>query len=122
MKLIKSFAFAFSGIKTTFTSEANFKIHLLASIIVTVFGFAVNISNTEWCVIFLCIAFVLSMEMINTAIEKLCNVVHKDTHPVIKMVKDIAAGAVLVAAVSSLIIGAIIFLPKIIIYIKTFYN
>jgi diacylglycerol kinase len=117
-KIFKSFTYAFSGIKTTFTSETNFKIHLLAAIMAIVLGFAVNISNTEWGVIILCIAFVLSMEMINTAIEKLCNVVHNDAHPVIKMVKDIAAGAVLVAAASSLIIGVIIFLPKIIMYFK----
>jgi diacylglycerol kinase len=120
MKLIKSFNYAFSGIKTTFASETNFKIHLLAAIMAIAFGFAVNISNTEWEVIILCIAFVLSMEMINTAIEKLCNMVHKDIHPVIKSVKDITAGAVLVAAVGSLIIGSVIFLPKILVYLKSF--
>jgi diacylglycerol kinase len=119
-KLLKSFTYAFTGIKTTLASEANFKIHLLAAIMAIALGFAVNISNTEWVVIILCIAFVLSMEMINTAIEKLCNVVHKDIHPVIKAVKDIAAGAVLVAAVGSLIIGSVIFLPKILIYLKLF--
>jgi undecaprenol kinase len=122
MKLLQSFIYAWGGIKTSFKSEANFKIHMVAAIVAIALGILLNLSNTEWCAIIFCIAFVLSMEMMNTAIEKLCDVVHKDTHPVIKMVKDIAAGAVLVAAVSSLIIGAIIFLPKIIIYIKTFYN
>ena len=58
------------------------------------------------------------MEMINTAIEKLCDVVHLEQHPLIKKVKDIAAGAVLVSAVFSLITAAIIFLPKIITYFK----
>jgi diacylglycerol kinase len=122
MKLIKSFIYAWSGIKTSFKSEANFKIHMVAATVAIALGVLLNLSNTEWCAIILCIAFVLSIEMMNTAIEKLCDVVHKDTHPVIKMVKDIAAGAVLVAAVSSLIIGTIIFLPKIIMHLKLFYN
>jgi diacylglycerol kinase len=120
MKLIKSFTYAFTGIKTAFASEANFKIHLLAATIATVFGIILNITAMEWIVIIFCIALVITMEMINTAIEKLCDAVHKDTHPVIKMVKDIAAGAVLVAAAGSLIIGFIIFLPKILAYIKIF--
>jgi diacylglycerol kinase len=115
-KLFKSFAYAFTGIKTTFTSETNFKIHLLAAIIVITLGIVLNITVMEWVIIIFCIALVIIIEMINTAIEKLCDVVHKGAHPVIKMVKDIAAGAVLVAAASSLIIGFIIFLPKIIVY------
>jgi diacylglycerol kinase len=116
MKLFKSFGYAFTGIKTTFTSETNFKIHLLAAIIATALGIILNITVMEWIIIIFCMALVIIIEMINTAIEKLCDVVHKDIHPVIKMVKDIAAGAVLVAAASSLIIGFIIFLPKIIVY------
>jgi diacylglycerol kinase len=70
-------------------------------------------------VIGFCIAFVISMEMLNTAIEKLCDVVHKELHPDIKRVKDIAAGAVLVSAIFSLMTGLIIFLPKIILYFKS---
>jgi diacylglycerol kinase len=118
MKLMKSFAYALAGIKTTFSSESNFKIHVFAAIIATGLGFVLNITAMEWMIIILCIALVITMEMINTAIEKLCDVVHEGTHPIIKMVKDIAAGAVLVAAASSLIIGGIIFLPKIIMYFK----
>jgi diacylglycerol kinase len=118
MKLIKSFGYAWNGIKTTFTSQTNFKIHLLAAIITIVLGFVLNIAAIEWVIIIFCIALVLTMEMINTAVEKLCDVVHKDTHPIIKMVKDIAAGAVLVVAANSLIVGGVIFLPKIIVYFK----
>ena len=68
----------------------------------------------EWLVVVLCITVVLTLEMINTAIEKLCDVVQPDYHPQIKIIKDIAAGAVLIAALGSIIIGAIIFVPKII--------
>ena len=61
---------------------------------------------------------VLSLEMINTAIERICNIVHKEPHPGIKIIKDLAAGAVLLAAFVAAICGTIIFLPKIIIYLK----
>ncbi len=119
-KLFKSFTYAFGGIKICFTSQTNFKIHLLAVIIVIAIGFAVNITVREWLIIIFCMALVVIMEMINTAIEKLCDIVYKDIHPAIKMVKDIAAGAVLVAASCSLIIGGIIFIPKVIICLKLF--
>ena len=73
----------------------------------------------EWIAIGFCIAFVIAMEMLNTALEKLCDVVHQEVHPGIKKVKDIAAGAVLISAIFSLITGLIIFLPKIIMYFKS---
>ncbi len=119
MKLFKSFAFAFNGIKICFTSETNFKIHVLLAAVAILLGIVFGVSTNEWLIIIFCIAFVISMEMINTAIEKLCDVVNKDIHPAIKKIKDIAAGAVLVAAGSSFVMGSIIFLPKIIIYLKT---
>jgi diacylglycerol kinase len=119
MKLIRSFAFAWNGLKICFSGEPNFRIHILFAIVVLIPGIVFNISVTEWIVIGFCIAFVISMEMLNTAIEKLCDVVHKELHPDIKRVKDIAAGAVLVSAIFSLMTGLIIFLPKIILYFKS---
>ncbi|GAB2835808.1 diacylglycerol kinase family protein [Ferruginibacter profundus] len=119
-KIIRSFGFACNGLKTCFISEINFKIHLLLTVIAVSFGIGLSISGTEWSALIFCIAFVTAMEMINTAIEKLCDVVHKDFHPVIKKVKDIAAGAVLLAATGAVITGLLIFLPKIIMYIKSF--
>ena len=118
MKIIKSFVFAFNGIKICFFSETNFKIHLLVAVIAVLFGIGFKISGTEWLAIIFCISLVVAMEMINTAIEKLCNVVHKDFSMCIKNVKDIAAGAVLVTALFTLLTGIIIFLPKIITCIK----
>jgi len=120
MKILKSFAFAFNGFKICFASETNFKIHMLFAAVAVSLGFVLKIANAEWLAIIGCIAFVTAMEMINTAIEKLCDIVHKDIHPGIKKVKDIAAGVVLVSACCSLIIGTIIFLPKLIHYIKSF--
>jgi diacylglycerol kinase len=83
------------------------------------FSIVLKISAIEWFAVCFCIAFVITIEMLNTAIEKLCDVVHKEMHPGIKKVKDIAAGAVLVAAFFSAITGAVIFLPKIINLIKS---
>lgn len=118
MKLIKSFTCALAGIKACFNSESNFRIHVVAAIVAIVVSMLLHISSTEWIAICFCIAFVIVMEMMNTAIEKLCDMVHAEKHPVIKKVKDIAAGAVLVSAFFSLITACIIFLPKIITYFK----
>jgi diacylglycerol kinase len=118
-KIVKSFTFAFNGLKLCFVSEINFKIHLLLAIAALLLGVACSISNTEWLAVTICIAFVTATEMINTAVEKLCDLVQKDFHPGIKKIKDIAAGAVLLAAFCSLVIGVVIFLPKIIVLIKS---
>lgn len=120
MRLIKSFGFALNGIKKCFISEPNFKIHFLLAVIAIILAFLFRVSTAEWIAVGFCIAFVIVMEMLNTAIEKLCDVVHPDFHPGIKKVKDIAAGAVLVAAVFSAVTGLIIFVPKIIEYLKSF--
>lgn len=119
MKLFRSFGFALNGLKTCFASETNFKIHVFLGIIVLLLSAGFAISSVEWMIVIICMALVIAMEILNTAIEKLCNLVHKEFHPGIKTVKDMAAGAVLISAVASLIAGGIIFLPKIILYIKT---
>lgn len=120
MRLIRSFGFALNGIKQCFVSEPNFRIHSGLAVVAIIFAVLFRVSIAEWIVVGFCIAFVIVMEMLNTAIEKLCDVVHPDVHPGIKKVKDIAAGAVLVAAIFSAITGLIIFVPKIIIYLKFF--
>ena len=116
---MKSFGYAWAGLKFCFQSEQNFRIHSVLAIGALLFSIAFKISTIEWIAVCFCIAFVIIMEMLNTAIEKLCDVVHKEVHPGIKKVKDIAAGAVLIAAFFSLITGAVIFLPKIIHFIKS---
>jgi diacylglycerol kinase len=119
MKLIKSFAYAWNGIRSCFDSEPNFRIHSVLAIFVLILSIVLNISAIEWIAVGFCIAFVITMEMLNTAIEKLCDVVHQDLHPGIKKVKDIAAGAVLVSAIFSAVTGLVIFLPKIIVLLKS---
>jgi diacylglycerol kinase len=112
MKRIYAFKYAIDGIVAFFRSEQNARIHVPAAASAIALGFCLHITRHEWIAILLCISAVFCMEMINTAIEKLCNIVHPAYHSQIKMIKDIAAGAVLLSAVASLVIGAMIFLPK----------
>ncbi len=119
MRLIKSFGYAWNGIKTCISTESNFRIHISLSILVIIAGCFLNINPLEWIMIFVSIGFVLCMEMLNTAVEKLCDLVHKEIHPIIKTVKDIAAGAVMLSTFIAIICGAIIFIPKIYFLIKS---
>jgi diacylglycerol kinase len=112
-KRLKSFVYAFNGIKILIRDEHNARIHLLATIFVIVLGFYLNISTPEWIAVLFAIGFVFAMEMTNSAIENLCDFASPEKHETIKKVKDLAAGAVLLSAVSALIIGLIIFIPKI---------
>jgi len=103
---------AFNGITQFFLHERNGKIQLAFAIAVTIAGFYFHISSTEWALILLCIGSVISAEMLNSALEKICNLIHEDFHPTIKVIKDVAAAAVLWLAIISTIVGIIIFLPK----------
>lgn len=110
---LKGFVYAFNGLVVFFRNERNGKVQLMMSILVVAAGFWLHISAAEWMTVLACIAAVLSLEMVNSAIEKLCNLVQPGFHPAVRDIKDIAAGAVLWVAILSTIIGAIIFLPKI---------
>ena len=113
LNFLKGFVYAFNGLIAFFTSERNGRIQLVVALFIVAIGWWFHLSKTEWITILACIAAVLSLEMINSAIEKLCNLVQPTYHPVIKTIKDISAGAVLWVSVISAIIGGIIFLPKI---------
>jgi len=114
MKVIRSFKYAAEGIFTFFRHERNGQVQCIAAVIAIVLGFWLNITAAEWIAVLLCIGAVFSLEMINTAMEKLCDLIQPELHPAIKVIKDISAGAVLLSAVASLIIGIIIFLPRVI--------
>lgn len=111
---MKRFRYAIDGLISAFKSEANMRIHVIAAVVACIAGFFFNLPFAEWIIIVLCIVLVISFELINTAIEELCNLVHPDRHPVIKKIKDIAAAAVLIAAGGSVAVALIIFLPKLI--------
>jgi diacylglycerol kinase len=110
---LKSFISAFSGIGALLQSEHNARIHIFILILVIVAGIILRISSLEWIVILFASGLVLVSESFNTAVEYLSDVVSPDYNEKIKRVKDIAAAGVLIAAVISVIIGIIVFLPKI---------
>lgn len=110
----KSVGHALDGIEYAVNHERNVKIEILFAILTSILGFILKISLLEWVVIVLVIAMVLALELVNTAIERTVDLVTKDYHDLAKAAKDVAAGAVLVMSMFSVIIGLIIFLPKII--------
>lgn len=112
--LPEAFRHAFNGLAHFFRYDRNGKIHAVLAVAVSAAGCYFSISATEWCILVLCMALVLGLEMLNYAIENLCNLVHSDYHPLIKTVKDVSAAAVLWAAIASVVAGLIIFIPKII--------
>ena len=114
MRVIKSFACAFEGLKDCLLHEKNFRIQYVIALLIIIAGLSFSISKMEWLIILLCFAVVLCFEIINSAIEKLCDLVCPQFNLTIKKVKDMSASAVLLAAIISFIIGCVIFLPRII--------
>lgn len=111
--LILSFKYAFEGIFSSFKSERNMKIHVLMMVLVCLMGVVFKISRVEWIMCVLCFVSVIGAEMFNTAIETVVDIASPEIQNSAKLAKDISAGAVLVFAIGSVVIGAIIFLPKI---------
>jgi len=109
--LLKSFFYAFSGIYKTVLTERNFRIHILAAIIVTCLGFYFNIKRIDWIILVISIALVMAMEMVNTSIEAIVDLVSPEYHPLAKIAKDVAAGCVLVTAIAAVIVGVLLFYP-----------
>ncbi|MDD4636835.1 MAG: diacylglycerol kinase family protein [Bacteroidales bacterium] len=110
---LKSFTYAFRGICICITQEHNAWIHSLITVLVISVGLLFHISVMEWIAVFLCISIVFAAELINTAIERLTDKICPDYHPEAGIIKDLAAGAVLICAFFSAIIGLLIFVPKI---------
>lgn len=112
--IIESFKYAIEGLMFGLKNVRNLKIHLFFTVLVIVGGILFGISSVEWLILLLFIALVISLELVNTAIEETVNLAMPNIHPVAKIAKDVAASAVLVSAMISFIAGFIIFLPKII--------
>ncbi|APC48227.1 diacylglycerol kinase [Virgibacillus halodenitrificans] len=107
------FTFAWNGLKEVTRTERNFRIHLFITALVLTIGFLVELNWLEWCIVIFAIGFVLVTEVTNSAIEKMIDYLNPAIHPSAKIIKDMAAGAVLIAAIIAALIGLIIFLPKI---------
>ena len=110
---IGSFKHAFNGLRLLFKEEHNSRIHFAAAITSIIAGFYFKIDNVEWLVLIITIALVIICEIINTAIEHIADFVSPDIHPKIKTIKDLVAGAVLISAISAVVVGLLIFFPKI---------
>ena len=95
-------------------NEANFKVQIIIAILAIILGFIFDISYLEWFVQLMAIAIVLAAEAFNTSLEKMANFVHKQHHPEIGKIKDISAAACLIVSVLALVIGVLLYLPKII--------
>ncbi len=110
---LKSFKFAFNGIRILFVNEHNAWIHLAATLLVIIAGIAFKISILEWAAVFIAIGLVFTSEAINTSIEKLSDFVSPEKRSTIKEVKDLASAGVLFSAITALLIGLVVFVPKI---------
>lgn len=110
---VKSIGFAFKGAYLLITGEASLKVQFFIALIMTAAGFYFEISSTEWMLQILVIGAIMTAEGLNTAIERLSDFVKPEHDPKIGMIKDVSAGAVFIMAVTAIIIGAIIYLPKI---------
>ena len=113
-----SFKHAMDGIEFAINHERNLKIEIFMGVCASILGFLLNISVVEWAIIVLVIAMVLCLELVNTAIERAVDLTTKDYHELAKAAKDVSAGAVLVMSMFSVVIGIIIFLPKILLLMK----
>jgi diacylglycerol kinase (ATP) len=106
-----SIKYALRGLLLTLKREPNFRLHLLAAMLVSLLGMILHISRYDWIAVILCIGLVLMAEIMNTAIEKLVDMISPERHEQAGRVKDIAAAGVLIASFAALLAGFVIFIP-----------
>lgn len=114
----KSFIYAFNGLKIAL-SERNMRVHIVCALTAIILGFVLHISMMEWIIVLICIGLVIALEMINTAIEYLVDLVSPEFNEKAGKIKDIAAGAVLVISFFVLIVGGLIFCKHLLILLKS---
>ncbi len=110
-KRLQSFAWAVNGILYAIKTQWNVKFHLFATLAVLASGFYFQIEKWEWCVVLLCCALVISLELLNTAIETLADKLHPEHDKLIGLAKDVSAGATLIASIFVAMVGLLVFLP-----------
>lgn len=113
-KRLRSFSYAFAGIRNLLLYEHNFRIHVLVALLAAILGTILHLSLWQWAVIAIAIFMVLITEIINSAIENLADVVSPEYNESIKRIKDYCAAAVLLASILAVIAGLLVFLPEII--------
>ncbi|MFT5217195.1 MAG: diacylglycerol kinase (ATP) [Glaciecola sp.] len=110
---ITSIGYAFKGAYHLIATEASIKVQFAIGVLITFTGFYFELSATEWMIQIAVIALIMTIEGINTAIEEIADFVHPEYHEKIGLIKDISAGAVFIFAIAAVIIGLIIYIPKI---------
>jgi len=113
-KIINSFKYAIQGFLMSFRKERNMKIHFFIMIAIIILGFLLKISKAEWIICIILFGIVIAGEMFNTAIETTVDIAMPQKNPKAKIAKDVSAGAVLILAIISVVIGCMIFIPKIV--------
>lgn len=108
-RLIKSFGYAFRGLLKTWREEQNLQIHTIIATIVVICGFIFRISAIEWLFLIIMITLVILMEIVNSAIERVTDLLKPRIHGYVKEIKDIMAAAVLLSSISAVIVGLIVF-------------
>lgn len=121
-KRYNSFKFAFKGLNSAIRSEPHMRLHVLSIIGVVVAGFTFGVSRMEWCLLVGCMGLVVTAEVMNTAVETVINLVSPDFNPLAGKAKDLAAGAVLIAAIAAAIVGIIIFLPYVVAFAELYFD
>jgi putative diacylglycerol kinase len=111
-RLVDSFNFAIEGLISALKNEKHMKVHILAAIIIVILAIVINASKVEILIISLSVSFVVITELVNTAVEAIVDLVSPERHPLAKLAKDVAAGAVLVAAINALCVGYLLFYDK----------
>jgi diacylglycerol kinase (ATP) len=111
---LKSFRFAYNGLKFLLRSEHNARVHLALTILIFFTGILTGFSASEWIAVILVIALVFITELLNTAIEKISDIISPEYNEMIKWIKDLAAAAVLIAAISAVLVAGLILIPRVI--------
>ena len=111
---LRSFRYAFAGVRLLFGEEHNARIHATITVLVVVAGIVLRVSPVEWGVLVICIGMVLAAEAFNSAIERVANYLTTERDDRIRDIKDLAAGAVLLCAIAAAIVGLIVFVPHIV--------
>lgn len=110
---IRSIGYASKGAYLLLKTEASIQVQSVIAVVVTILGFVYELSSTEWCLQILTITLIMAVEGVNTAIEKTADFIHPEKHPAIGLIKDIAAGAVFFTAMGAVLVGMVIYIPKI---------
>ncbi|MBO5244752.1 MAG: diacylglycerol kinase family protein [Selenomonadales bacterium] len=114
MRIMQSFRYAMRGLCTAYREERQMKIHTAAAGLAVMCGVIAELSSAEWAVLVLVIALVIALELVNTATERVVDMVTAEYHPLAEKAKDVAAGAVLVASIAAVVVGICLFAPRVI--------